>query len=211
MKQIFDKSIDGISKSPTIQEPVATDEHFVDLAVFGGEAGREDAQGIWHDTVAGYFNNVSILDVGAGLGQSKARMNIRGITITTQDPGPGLSVDISCLIEQVPDKSFDVVTAFDVIEHIVDMDNFVTHMHRIARKYIVLTTPNFLVTCNTHVYHHREMTPAELTDLVGGAEVYHHGWCMFPTKGIQSVDLNGMRNAFDPYNSCIIAKAKICQ
>ena len=84
---------------------------------------------------------------------------------TLQDPGPNLPVDITVGIETIESKSFDVVTAFDVIEHIKNDKEFISHMLRIARSLIVITTPNFNISGCKNKYHHTEYTPSQFVEL----------------------------------------------
>lgn len=140
---------------------------FVDLRYHAGWQGRYDSQVRWHIFVGQHFNKCSILDIGAGLGQSKKRLEAGNNTVTLQDVFPGANVDITKDTWTIPDKSYDVVTAFDVIEHIVDDWNFLEELVRIARKNVVLTTPNRLVFNCGNKYHVREYSPREFDDLLG--------------------------------------------
>lgn len=157
------------------------EKKFIDLAEVGGTLGREDTQGCWQTTLAKYLNNCTILDVGAGLGESKKRMSIRGIEVTTYDPAPGLPVDITGDLDQIPDNSFDYVTAFDVFEHIPTPEQFLLDLKRIARRGVFLTTPNLEHTKGTHVYHFREYLPHETVAMAKDCGLhFEYGWMMFP-------------------------------
>lgn len=180
---------------------------FIDLAVTGGTEGREDTQGCWQETIANYLNNCTLLDVGAGLGQSKQRMGIRGVSVTTQDPGPKTPVDIHDDISKIKSKSYDVVTAFDVIEHIQEHLAFLAQMRRIAKKWIILTTPNIAHTKGTHIYHCKEYTPSEFLNLLG-ANSFGKGWMMLPEKGIVVVDREDFEQDTFCYNMCLMMEVK---
>jgi 2-polyprenyl-3-methyl-5-hydroxy-6-metoxy-1,4-benzoquinol methylase len=108
-------------------------------------------------------------------------MSVNNITVVTQDTGPGLSVDISVDISQLPNSSYDVVTAFDVVEHVPHVKDFINDLIRVARHSLYLTTPNPMHTLNTHVYHYKEYLPSELLKLfeAQGAQ-FKVGWMMFP-------------------------------
>jgi 2-polyprenyl-3-methyl-5-hydroxy-6-metoxy-1,4-benzoquinol methylase len=135
---------------------------FRDLSELGGEDGREDGQSNWHSFFGQHFHNTTILDVGSGLGHSKARLSVNGNEVTTLDVAPGLVVDLSCSIYDIEDNSYDIVTCFDVIEHIADDTNFLEKLYKIAKKGVVITTPNFTFSQNKNPYHVREYTPAQL-------------------------------------------------
>lgn len=138
--------------------------HFIDLALQGGEMGREDCQRGWHQ----FFDLLlhgKVLDVGAGLGQSKKRIR----DCTTQDPQPSAWIDITTPVENILDNSFDTVTAFDVIEHVVEDVDFLRHLCRIAKKGVFFTTPNEMVSKAANGCHCREYGPMELDGLIYAA------------------------------------------
>lgn len=180
---------------------------FIDLAKTPGEKGREDTQGCWQHIVAGWLNNCSLLDVGAGLNGSKERMSVRGINVTTLDPGPGLPVDINADISTVPDKSYDAVTLFDVIEHIEDGGEFIYNLKRVAKKWIVMTTPNVDHTGGTHEYHFHEFDPQEFILCMESMGLkFRHGWMMFPDgpPNIREASLQEFLDRKFCYNFCVI-------
>jgi 2-polyprenyl-3-methyl-5-hydroxy-6-metoxy-1,4-benzoquinol methylase len=131
-----------------------------------GTKGREDLQSGWHSFFGNGFRHQSILDVGAGLGHSKGRLATNGNHVTTLDNGPDLPVDLHSDVVDLADASFDVVTAFDVIEHVDDDFGFVAQLLRVARTAVVLTTPNIWVSHCDNPYHIREYSPALLLDLL---------------------------------------------
>jgi SAM-dependent methyltransferase len=63
---------------------------------------------------------------------------------------------------------FDVITNFQVIEHLADPAAFLTAVHAALRPdgVLVLTTPNRLMTVSENPYHLREYTAAELGALL---------------------------------------------
>lgn len=135
--------------------------HFIDLAKQSGEMGREDCQKGWHLLVAS-MNLGSVLDVGAGMGKSKERIP----QCCTHDVAPGLPVDMCCPLESVASKCVDTVTAFDVIEHVIEDVDFLRELCRIAKRYVFITTPNYNVSKAANGCHCREYTPEQLFQLV---------------------------------------------
>ncbi|MDB5342011.1 MAG: hypothetical protein JWP89_388 [Schlesneria sp.] len=131
-----------------------------------GPRGREDLQSGWHSFFGNWFCNQEILDVGAGLGRSKHRLATNGNRVTTLDVAPQLPVDQHGDVADIAEASFDVVSAFDVIEHVDDDVGFVEQLLRIARTAVVLTTPNIWVSHCGNPYHIREYSPALLLDLL---------------------------------------------
>ena len=140
---------------------------WLDLTKIAGWRGREDVQVNYHNFIANLFQNFEILDVGAGLCDSKPRLSASGNRVTTQDVGPDLPVDIKVGIEQIPSNSYDVVTAFDVIEHVEKDIEFVNHLLRISRKFVVISTPNAEPELSCP-YHIREYTPHQFARFARG-------------------------------------------
>jgi len=106
--------------------------------------GSGDLQRVWHEFAGTLFSNKEILDVGAGVGRSKERLSINGNTVVTLDTNRAYmtKVDHICYPEDMISKSFDIVTAFDVVEHTVNPERFVKTIWNIAREGIFVTTPN---------------------------------------------------------------------
>ena len=141
-------------------------KEFTDISKTGGSYGRTDEQKFWHQFVGNLYKNKRILDVGAGLGLSKARLGVNGNSVTLQDVAPNLPIDLNCSIDHVLDDAFDVVTAFDVLEHVEKDTDFLTQLTRIAKENVVFTTPNYNISKNANPCHVREYTPEEIVELV---------------------------------------------
>jgi hypothetical protein len=106
--------------------------------------GSGDFQISWHTYFGKYFSSASILDVGAGIGKSKQRLQYNLNNVTTQDINPdrkGL-VDILQPIEEITTK-FDYVVSFDVIEHVDDQYKFLIEKKRLSTIGVLDTTPNW--------------------------------------------------------------------
>jgi len=142
-------------------------QEWTDLAYLGGAGGRGDCQAGWHRLAASLFRGLEVLDVGAGLGMSRKRFRGQAKRLVSQDPAPGLPVDLHEPVERLPGKSFDVVVSFDVIEHVEDDHHFAGELLRIARRAAFLTTPNWLVSRAGNPAHVREYTPSQLAGLLG--------------------------------------------
>jgi SAM-dependent methyltransferase len=138
--------------------------NFMDLGEISGEQGREDYQQGWQSFFGSYFKSKSILDVGAGLGLSKKRLETGGNQVMLQDIGPGLDVDFACSIEKI-EEVFDVVTCFDVIEHVYEDTKFLESLYNLSKDGVVLTTPNYNVSRCSNKFHIREYTPNGLIQL----------------------------------------------
>ena len=95
----------------------------INLTEVGGEEGREDTQWYTQNLAASLLSVVTNqhqklwLDIGAGLGLSKTRIEPHGFRCVTQDVAPGLPVDTNTPLDKLVGQ-FGVVSAFDVIEHI---------------------------------------------------------------------------------------------
>ncbi|WP_020475840.1 class I SAM-dependent methyltransferase [Zavarzinella formosa] len=137
---------------------------FVDLAWVGGSAGREDSQGGWQSFVGRTKTGHRILDMGAGLGLSRARLANGGANeVVLQDPSVEMAaVDIHTPIHEIGSDAFTLVTAFDVIEHIEEDWAWLANALRVASHSVILTTPNYHVSQAANPHHVREYTPAQL-------------------------------------------------
>jgi 2-polyprenyl-3-methyl-5-hydroxy-6-metoxy-1,4-benzoquinol methylase len=142
----------------------------------------------------------SALDVGCGLGYGLDLLSIKAAEVS------GIDVDEKAIAwcrsrdlgrnpriadlraydgERLPydDDSFDVVTSIDVIEHVPDYDRFVDELLRVARRAVVISTPNrrpeFTKPDGTPMnhWHLREWTRDELAAILAehAARVeWHH-------------------------------------
>jgi ubiquinone/menaquinone biosynthesis C-methylase UbiE len=128
-----------------------------------------------------------VLEVGLGLGYGLSIMSAKAFKLA------GVDIDKKCVergkvffyghrqIETIelydgynlpfPDKSFDVVTCIEVLEHVEDYSRFIKELTRVAKRLVFLATPN-QIPLNTdsngkpkNFWHLREWTKDEL-DLI---------------------------------------------
>jgi SAM-dependent methyltransferase len=130
-------------------------------------AGRGPGQLPWYRFASGLVAGKTVLDVGCGLGKGMEILRQNAASVNGQDLDPRLAgpeIHIGP-VDQIPGKSYDVVTCFDVIEHVQDDQEFVRHLVRIARQGLFLTTPNWTTGRCRWPYHVREYTPQQWLDL----------------------------------------------
>lgn len=88
----------------------------------------------------------SVLEIGAGEGVVTRELRERGITVTTLDIAADLHPDVvgSVTAMPVPDKSFDIVLAAEILEHIRfgDVSQAFREIARVARKGAVISIPH---------------------------------------------------------------------
>lgn len=124
--------------------------------------GRGDSQRAWHEFAGLHFDGVSILDVGAGIGLSRERLARGGrnrvTTLDIERTRMG-AVDIICDPRDLEGR-WDVVTSFDVIEHVPDARAFIAQLVRLARRAVFVTTPAFRLY--PHPWHFR---PGEIESI----------------------------------------------
>jgi ubiquinone/menaquinone biosynthesis C-methylase UbiE len=140
---------------------------FFDLANTSTLDGRGDTQWGWYDWIREPFKGLTVLDVGTGL--SKIKERLPECAITTHEAALGCPADIHGDLGSVESKSFDAVTCFDVIEHVMDYGLLAFNMARIARRYVFVTTPGGECTENKSPYHFHEFHPWELAQLFESA------------------------------------------
>lgn len=132
----------------------------------------------------------AVLDVGCGLGYGLVFLAIKAGGVSGIDVDPkavehclrayGKNPKLAevrlydGLALPFADKSFDVVTSVDVIEHVSDYHRFVDELLRVARRTVVIGTPNRRPE-NTRPdgkprnhWHLREWTHAELAEILSG-------------------------------------------
>ena len=127
---------------------------------------KHQYQAHWYRHVSSMVRGKSILDIGTGSGY--------GLTIlregeATEVEGfhvaelPGVK---KATIQDYADRSFDWVSAIDVVEHVEGDREFFRQLLRVAREAVFVSTPNWNVSHARNPYHVREYTPKELRDLL---------------------------------------------
>ena len=73
-----------------------------------------------------------------------------------------------CCKTGFPDSSFDVIIAFELIEHLEQYEDFIKEMGKILKKdgIIILSTPNKLTYNSVNPFHFHEFTENELNELL---------------------------------------------
>lgn len=83
----------------------------------------------------------SILDVGCGRGQFVEWAKSKGIKSVGMDFASGYGIQADLLDMPFSDESFEMITAFDILEHLLpeDLEQGLSEMFRVARKWWVLS------------------------------------------------------------------------
>lgn len=127
-------------------------------------------QSHWYEHAASLLFDLSILDVGAGDGSgAEVLRKSTGKQVVAIDPAPSGPDVLMTDVSDVPIGFFDAVTCIDVVEHVREDCMLVMELFRVSRRYVFITTPNYLVSRAANPYHVREYTPDELIDLVNDA------------------------------------------
>ena len=97
----------------------------------------------------------SLLDIGCGVGDFLLYAKENGCKITGIEPSEDArkiaekKLDCKILppeeLQNIPDKSFDIVTMWHVLEHVADLKTEIHHLQRILKKdgRLVLALPNY--------------------------------------------------------------------
>lgn len=91
----------------------------------------------------------TVLDIGPGTGFLKYILSIQrpDITYHTLDIAKDLNPDIHGSVTKIPleDKSYDLVCAFQVLEHIEfsDFESALKEMSRVSKKFVFISLPHF--------------------------------------------------------------------
>jgi Methyltransferase domain/Glycosyl transferase family 2 len=166
LDQCFAETMDRLHGQLPSWRLVPAKREWVDLARYGGPGGRGDCQSGWHRLAAQLFRGQEVLDVGAGLGEVRKRFRGQAKRFVTQDPAPGLAVDFHEPVAHLPEKAYDAVTCFDVLEHVEDDHGFIRDLLRLARRAVFFTTPNWRVSRAGNPAHVREYTPTQIAGLL---------------------------------------------
>jgi len=151
---------------------------------------REPAHKGWYEWFATMCAGKTVLDAGAGTCESMKYLEatakeVHGFDIDERLSGlhPNLTIgsDLSCY----GDKSFDVVVAVDVIEHIIQDLVFFNHLKRIAREKVLITTPNFTRSKCGNGCHCREFSIAQFQNVFQPSEI----WSASPDGSIHKTRL----------------------
>ena len=121
---------------------------------------------MWYPYLKEYLSNRTLLNVGTGVSQIKSRLEAWGTKVTTHDACPLVEADLHGELAFIPSKSFQVVTYFDVIEHVKEYGRFAYEVSRIATEYVIVTTPGYEVTKCENPYHWHEFMPDEIYQLL---------------------------------------------
>lgn len=104
---------------------------------------------------ASHIAGGSLLDVGSGTGEVLEAARERGWRTQGVEPertaaemaeGRGLAVEVAMLEDSgLPERSYDVVTAFHVLEHVPESESFLRTLARWARPggFVTIEVPNF--------------------------------------------------------------------
>ncbi|MEK7557317.1 MAG: class I SAM-dependent methyltransferase [Patescibacteria group bacterium] len=125
-----------------------------------------------------------VLDVGSGEGYGAAYVAQQAQEVVALDPHTGtvqeakqkyratnlsfFSGTLDSPPSEIKEKQFDVVCCFQTVEHVQDQDQFLQQLKAQAASggEVIITTPNAERFPGFNPYHIKELTPAQLTDLV---------------------------------------------
>ena len=86
-----------------------------------------------------------VLEIGVGNGTVSDYLRKAGVALTTCDFDRRLNPDHVADVRTLPfvDNSFDIVTAFEVLEHIPfeDFEGALRELHRVSRRRVILSLP----------------------------------------------------------------------
>jgi 2-polyprenyl-3-methyl-5-hydroxy-6-metoxy-1,4-benzoquinol methylase len=130
----------------------------------------------WYHHCLSFCRGKSVLDVGAGTGYGIRILrpftsSIEGIDLIAS--GPDVREQS---IDTISDRSWNIVLAVDVIEHVQDDTGFLNHLLRVAREGVFFSTPNYAYTQCKNEYHVREYSPQELKELIANTGKRYSAW-----------------------------------
>lgn len=137
---------------------------------------RTAAHNAWYEWFGSLSEGKSILDVGAGICEGmkvldKYSPEVRGIDVDERllKLDPRLSMKT---LDEIPDKSVDIITCVDVIEHIVEDVKLMNNMKRVVRDAIFITTPCYARSRCGNIAHCREYTIPQFMNFFKPTEIW---------------------------------------
>ncbi len=185
-----------------------TVRHLEDLTLEERKNEPGNNQEHWYILAGSYASGLTVLDVGAGTGSGIPIMRSCGATeVTGIDIFPAGDEVINMQVAMIRDDACDIVTCFDVIEHVMEDHAMLKDLLRVARLGVFLSTPNWNTWKCHNAYHVREYTPEEFVALLSGQQ------CIMWTCGANRIE-NGIRviasaqDALDSY--CVLIRGEHC-
>lgn len=91
------------------------------------------------------------LEIGIGNGFVSKYLKGRGVNVTTLDIDKRLNPDVVGSVLKIPfiDESFEVVTCYEVLEHLPyrDFSKVLSEIYRVSKSYVILSLPDLSRVC----------------------------------------------------------------
>lgn len=167
-----------------------------------------------YEQAALYTAEKDVLDLGCNTGYGSKIIKASGARVTGVDVSPEaidiakkkyspLGIEFLCVDgRSLPfaDQSFDIVTSFQVVEHIIDYDRFFLEIMRVLRPggKVIFTTPNGPLRLHPgtkpwNPFHVREFSAEELKALLGRYFQKVEILGLFAVKPIYNVEYERIR------------------
>ncbi len=193
------------------EHPLVDDSSFPSLEAWVSHLIHQKA----YEEAARLVTSQTVLDLGCNIGYGMSIMAQTATSVAGLDISPmsvkaaserlGLGVDIRCYDgtqSTFASHSFDVVTSFQVIEHISDYNAYLREIARVLKPdgMAIFTTPNGRVRLDPGMkpwnpFHVREFSHRELEQLLAGRfqEVVVHG--LFGSDELSRIERNRYERA----------------
>lgn len=151
-------------------------ERFVPELMHGELVEAEHLGRYWW--LSGLASGRRVLDAGCGAGYGSQILHDAGaLSVTAVDISPqvieavggrvssGIALGVADLRDlPFPDDSFDLISCFEVIEHVEDPDPILSELARVLAPggVLAVSTPNRDASLGTNPHHPNEMTPDEI-------------------------------------------------
>lgn len=167
------------------------------------QAGREPLQLGWYKLASQFCVGKTVLDVGCGMGDGlmilkSTASNAYGIDLDERLKSENNEIKN---ISEVASKSVDIITCIDVLEHVENDVEFISHLVRVACNKILLSTPNWTISRCGWAYHVREYMPHELISL------FEEYGCVDLYKG--SLDGEEHYHVSNIWSYCLLNKLRV--